>query len=156
MEFILPKYNLHLNENVLQIFYNYIQKKHDAKEAGGVLTGKIYHELIKILNCSEPTCLDYRSKYNFNRSHNSAQIFINKMFHESNGEEIYLGEWHTHPEDIPTPSQLDITSFIKTVSKNKLNSNVHYMIIIGRTKSYLGVYTNGVKTHEINFDNIKL
>lgn len=89
----------------------------------GIITGKVYENLVKVLNCSEPTVFDKQSRYNFNRSYKSAQNYINKKFEESKGEEIYLGEWHTHPEDVPIPSNTDVNDFNKTITKNKLNDN---------------------------------
>lgn len=150
-----PKCNLNIDETVTSIFLKYVQLNPNSFESGGILTGKIYDESIEILNCSEPTKLDNRQKYNFNRSCKSAQVFINKRFDMSKGEEIYLGEWHTHPEDIPTPSQLDIKSFSKTISKNILNSCIHFMIIIGRVENYIGIYENGEKIFNTTFKTTK-
>lgn len=134
--------SIHLCDQVVSIFKKYIQNDVDKSEAGGIITGKVYENLIEILNCSEPSLLDERSRYNFKRSFKSAQIYINEKFVESRGEEIYLGEWHTHPEDIPSPSNTDIKSFNKTLTNNILNSNVHFMIIIGIKAIYLGIYIN--------------
>ncbi|MFW2135495.1 Mov34/MPN/PAD-1 family protein [Chryseobacterium sp. TY4] len=131
-----------LSKEVIFIFKKYIQNDAKKPESGGVLTGKIYENLVDILNCSEPSHLDKRSRYNYNRSHKSAQKYINEKFEESGGEEIYLGEWHTHPEDIPSPSCTDVKSFNKTLNKNKLNSDIHFMIIIGITHLYIGIYFN--------------
>lgn len=132
--------SIHLCDQVVSIFKKYIQNDVDKSEAGGIITGKVYENLIEILNCSEPSLLDERSRYNFKRSFKSAQIYINEKFVESRGEEIYLGEWHTHPEDIPSPSNTDINSFNKTLTNNILNSNVHFMIIVGIKAIYLGIY----------------
>jgi len=136
--------SISFSKEVISIFKKYIQNDAKKPESGGIITGKIHQNLIDILNCSEPTFLDQRSKYNFNRSYKSAQKYINKKFNESKGEEIYLGEWHTHPEDIPIPSNTDIKSFNKTLNKNILNSNIHFMIIVGRTAIYVGVYLNKI------------
>lgn len=135
-------FNLSISEVVLNVFTKYIQNDGKSPESGGIITGKIYDNLIDIINCSEPSDLDIRSRYNFNRSFKTAQSFINEKFKESKGEEIYLGEWHTHPEDIPMPSNTDVNSFIKTINKNRLNSTVHFMIIVGRVSIYIGIYSN--------------
>ncbi|MDO5636496.1 MAG: Mov34/MPN/PAD-1 family protein [Myroides sp.] len=132
--------SISLSNKVVSVFKKYIQNDVKKPEAGGIITGKVYEKLVEVLNCSEPTILDQRSRYNFSRSYKSAQKYINKIFNESKGEEIYLGEWHTHPEDIPIPSNTDIKSFNKTLNKNILNSNIHFMIIVGRTAIYLGIY----------------
>lgn len=135
-------FNLSISEVVLNVFMKYIQDDNKSPESGGIITGKIYNNLIEVLNCSEPSESDISSRYNFSRSFKTAQSFINEKFEKSNGEEIYLGEWHTHPEDIPTPSNTDVNSFIKTINKNRLNSKLHFMIIIGRVSIYIGIYLN--------------
>lgn len=135
-------FTLIISKTVYSTFSKYIQYDEKSFESGGILTGKIHSDFIDILACSEPSDLDVSSRYNFNRSFKTAQDFIDRKFEQSNGEEIYLGEWHTHPEDFPKPSKLDIKSFIKTISENRLNSKTHFMIIIGRSSIYIGIYYN--------------
>ena len=53
------------------------------------------------------------------------------LFKKSKGKCIYLGEWHTHPEDYPTPSSLDRKSLVDQILKSQLNSNKIFGIIIG-------------------------
>ena len=145
-------FNLSISKIVLNVFNKYIQDDEQSPESGGIVTGKIYDDLIEILNCSEPSDLDTSSRYNFNRSFKTAQNFINERFEISNGKEVYLGEWHTHPEDIPTPSKTDINSFTKTIKKNRLNSKVHFMIIIGRVSIYIGIYFNSKFKQKVMVD----
>jgi len=133
-------FNLSISQSVLKIFNRYVQIHPKSPESGGILTGEIYDNIINLLNCSEPSDLDQRSRYNFNRSFIAAQKFINEKFKISSGKEIYLGEWHTHPEDHPSPSNTDIKNFLKTIKNNHLNSNVHFMIIIGRLSIYIEIY----------------
>lgn len=142
-------FKLSISQVVLNVFMKYIQNDGKSPESGGIITGKIYDNLIDVMNCSEPSDLDSRSRYNFNRSFKTAQSFINEKFKKSKGEEIYLGEWHTHPEDFPTPSNTDINSFFKTINKNRLNSTIHFMIIVGRISIYIGIYINKKFTEKI-------
>jgi|SRR5690554_1280205 len=153
MELSLLNIEVKIHDKVIKTFLEFIQKTAYDKEAGGVLTGKIFDNHIEIISCSEPSILDRRRRYNFIRSHKSAQKFINKVFYESKGEEIYLGEWHTHPEHIPTPSRTDLKSFRKTINENNLNSEIHFMIIVGITNIYVGTYKMGELVIENRFDN---
>ncbi|WP_417431673.1 Mov34/MPN/PAD-1 family protein [Halpernia sp.] len=148
-------FNLFISQIVLNVFKKYIQDDEQSPESGGIVTGKVYeNDMIEILNCSEPSELDTSSRYNFKRSFQTAQVFIEKQFEQSNGEEIYLGEWHTHPEDYPKPSNLDIKSFIKTISQNRLNSKTHFMIIVGRVSIYVGIYNNKKLKKRITINRI--
>lgn len=155
MNIVCNNFNLVISEYTLSIFSKYIQNDDKYPESGGIITGKIYNDIIEFLNCSEPSDLDICSRYNFNRSFKSAQNFINEKFLKSNGEEIYLGEWHTHPEDNPKPSKTDINSFTKTIDRNRLNSKVHFMVIIGRVSIYIGVYFNKKFREKYTIDNMK-
>ena len=81
---------------------------------------------------------------------------MNKFFKESNGKKIYLGEWHTHPEDYPTPSLLDNKSILERMQKDVLNSEIIFMIIVGRKNFYISfVKMDGIKNEKnINFKDI--
>ena len=74
---------------------------------------------------------------------------INKIFKDSKGKKIYLGEWHTHPEDYPTPSGLDKKSILEQIRGNILNSETIFMLIIGRKGLYISyVEKTGIKTEK--------
>lgn len=152
MDLELLNINLKIHDDVMRVFLDFIQNSACDKEAGGVLTGKIFENHIEVISCSKPSKLDKRSRYNFIRSHKAAQGFINKVFYHSNGSEIYLGEWHTHPEETPTPSETDIISFKRTITENKLNSEFHFMIIVGVDQIYVGSYSKGELIIEKRFD----
>lgn len=132
--------NIDIKDSVLCVFKKHIQIHNKANEAGGILIGEVFDNLIVITDCSVPNQFDKSSRNNFIRAYKPAQKFIDKHFFKSNGTKIYLGEWHTHPEDIPSPSNLDITSFTKTIELNKLNSNIHFMIIVGIKSIYISIY----------------
>ena len=142
-------------KEVLAIFEKYVQYDIRSLESGGIITGKLYENSIKITNCSEPSNFDNQSRYNFTRSSKSAQYFLNERFHLSGGEEIYLGEWHTHPENIPSPSQTDIKSFKRTLTRNNLYSDIHLMIIVGIEGVYIGIYYRSIlkREHTIVYRN---
>lgn len=152
MNFKFEHIDITLSKELFKIFAEYIQDDEKKKEAGGILTGLLYDDKIEICNCSIPSQHDKRSRYNFNRSKITAQNFLIDRFTESNGKEIYLGEWHTHPEKYPNPSSCDITNFKKTIKTNKFYSNFFFMIIMGTKELYLAIYNkNGKVCYESKF-----
>lgn len=153
MEFELNKIPFKIDNSVFEIFKKYIQDDNKKEESGGVLIGKVYDNHIEILDCSEPTQFDKRSRYNFNRSFKSGQEFIDMKFESSQGKEIYLGEWHTHPENNPRPSGIDLKNFEKSLKNNILNSDTHFMIIIGITSIYIGVYIDKKQVDNLRINN---
>jgi integrative and conjugative element protein (TIGR02256 family) len=132
---------------LLKSLITYIQDDKVKPESGGILIGYYIKENIySITNVSFPNNEDKSSRFGFIRSMKNAQKTIDNYFHESKGKKIYLGEWHTHPEESPTPSLIDICSMIKQYTFNSLNSKVIFMIIVGIKRIYIAkVDKKGVK-----------
>lgn len=55
----------------------------------------------------------------------------------------YVGEWHTHPEDHPSPSSIDIERWNKELPNNKKL----ILVIQGRKSIWVGFYLNGKVSH---------
>lgn len=43
----------------------------------------------------------------------------------------FIGDWHTHPEPVPSPSQSDLHSIREAFSKSMHNLNGFLMIVVG-------------------------
>ena len=52
---------------------------------------------------------------------------------------LYLGEWHTHAEDIPSASGLDDDAMQQLLKRSQLNSNALLMLIVGRVETTSGL-----------------
>ena len=125
--------------NVLDVFSSFKQVNRKP-ENGGILLGILEEDRILITRASIPTSLDSKSRYRFTRNKKSAQIIIDYEFINSDGSVIYLGEWHTHPENFPSPSQTDLRMIQKQYEKNVINEPFLFMIIIGLQNIFVGVY----------------
>lgn len=134
-----------IEQNVINLF-NTFRQTEQKLESGGILLGEIYDNEVRIKKASIPTNFDSSSRYRFNRNKKSAQLIANYEFKNSGGTIIYLGEWHTHPENIPTPSSTDIKMITTQFQKNKINETFLLMIIVGLTDIYLGIYDGKVLT----------
>ena len=99
--------------------------------------------------------MDKRGRFSFVRNKVSAQRIINKKWDESNGIENYLGEWHSHPENRPTPSHID-RSLIRQVIRDGTNAfKKVFLIIVGKDQSlYIGV-ADSETSHEIYTSQIR-
>lgn len=126
-------------EEVIRILDSYKQDNETKNEAGGILLGKVYNDLIIINQISEPSIEDRSGRFYFIRNVKRAQNIVNRTWKESNGERIYLGEWHTHPEDIPTPSRDDELLLKNMLDYSRMEINILFMIIIGRISPYFAV-----------------
>lgn len=104
-------------------------------------------DVIKVKKCSEPCIYGIASSYTFERDAEKANQIIKQEFVESEGKMVYLGEWHTHPTAIPSPSPTDKKSIKDILKNNHLASNIIIFIIVGRTLDYKG-YFDGAKFYE--------
>jgi integrative and conjugative element protein (TIGR02256 family) len=120
------------SKEVLDLFKGYIQLGVEDVESGGVLVGYVIDRYsLYVTNASRPTGYDRGSRFSFFRSKYSASEFVSLNYKESGCRKIYLGEWHSHPESFPTPSQTDIESFCHQILSNRLNSELFIMVIVG-------------------------
>lgn len=149
IEFELGALFVKISGEVLKKMKTFIQDENHKPEAGGILIGHyLENNNFSITDVSIPSELDKASRFNFTRSKKNAQKIINKIFEESLGKKIYLGEWHTHPEDYPSPSSLDKKSILRQINGNELNSNIIFMIIFGRK----GFYISQIEKTGITFE----
>lgn len=144
-------------EEVIQLFNKYKQIDKKQHESGGILLGKIYNDLIIIDQISEPSIEDKSGLFHFYRNVKKAQKITEQAWKESNGERIYLGEWHTHPQDNPIPSSDDKKLIANMLKYSRMEIDFLFMIIIGRISPYVAVLEKGMKAmiamKKINAEN---
>lgn len=132
---------LRIAPNVVEVLEKFVQNDNNKNEAGGILIGYYIDDYsYYISDLSTPKVGDISTRFSFLRSHINAQRLVKQMFKLSKGKKIYLGEWHTHPEDLPTPSFTDLTSIKDQFTTNVLNSKSIFMVIMGIKAIYVGVY----------------
>lgn len=125
---------LKISQDVLKIMNDCRQKTIDTqKEHCGVLLGR---EIVNTLNIiidkiTEPSEDDIQKKFYFFRDSKYHQRKIVNEWKKSDGTCNYLGEWHTHLEDVPIPSPTDIKEWKKALKKFKFDGNELFFIIIG-------------------------
>lgn len=145
----LGKWNVEISGDVLEITKRYRQFKKNQHEAGGILLGQIKDNFVYVLRASIPNVFDKASRYSFDRDRKIAQIIVDYEFTNSKNRTIYLGEWHTHPEPIPIPSQTDKKMIMDQFKYNNLNEAFVLLLIQGTEGIYLGKY-DGDKIVSIN------
>lgn len=100
------------------------------KEAAGVLIGERRGEHIVITGLSEPAKEDKRTRYSVDRCSRSHQETVDQAFSRSQGTHQYVGEWHTHPEDVPCPSPMDRRSW----NNGLRDTHPMILLVVGRHK----------------------
>ena len=140
MIFKAGKYKIEISENVVDIFAKFKQIKRNAPEAGGIVLGQVKGKYIFVSKATTPCFSDIFSRFSFIRDYNIAQLIVDYEFYNNNGHLIYLGEWHTHPENTPSPSPQDFKMIKNQYRKNTLNEDYILMFIIGIKTIYMGMY----------------
>lgn len=133
-----------LTHKVQNLLLEYIQDSKVKNEAGGILLGQFVEDHYYLMRVSEPSQFDKASRYSFERNREVAQIIADYEFVNSNKKTIYIGEWHTHPEEHPSPSKTDIIMIKDQFKFGKNLPSVIFLIILGQSSLYVGLY-NGKK-----------
>ena len=122
-----------VEEKVVQILKSYRQVYKKDKEAGGVLLGRFIKgsEDIVVDYITEPMAGDIRGRYKFIRKDIRHQNKIDEVWQESDGTCNYLGDWHTHPEDDPVPSNVDQANWLRKLKEDKYSGRYLYFLIVG-------------------------
>ena len=141
---------LKLSHAVILKMKEFRQNAFWKKEAGGILLGSYIIESNDIIIdlISTPLLGDKQTRFSFFRKSKRHQKIINKVWHESNGTLNYLGEWHTHPEFLPSPSNTDLKDWKRKLKQDKFYGNYLYFIIVGIEEIF--VWEGCKSTYNIN------
>lgn len=119
---------------VVERLLSYRQISPVSLEAAGVLIGERRENHVVIHAISEPGPGDARTRFTVVRKGPHHQALVNKLHHASGGTMNYLGEWHTHPERFPSPSNTDKTSWQREIMSEELM----ILIIVGQSAMWCG------------------
>ncbi|MCK8604377.1 Mov34/MPN/PAD-1 family protein [Desulfoferrobacter suflitae] len=132
---------LRLSDQVLKTFHRFRQDTHSKFESGGILLGRIFENVVSIDQVTTPdSTLDKRGFLFFHRHKGRAQGIINQAFIQSDGEQIYMGEWHTHPQKNPQPSWKDKLEIKRAFRKSRLNLDYLICIIVGNQDEVANIW----------------
>ncbi len=125
---------LRVEEGALARIAPHLQHDCFAPEAGGVLLGRIVVERPNVVveTVTVPSPDDRRSRFSFFRAERPTQSAINAAWEASGGTQNYLGEWHTHPEDHPTPSRVDRKGWQRLAYEARFEQDALFFLIVGR------------------------
>ena len=110
------------------------QLKRSSHESGGVLLGRYIKGTSDVVVdfVTTPKENDSSTEVFFFKNKDEHQDVIDEKWEESKGTCNYLGEWHTHPQDHPTPSSTDIKTWLRLVKDTQFDFGELYFVIIGR------------------------
>ncbi len=100
---------VHYTKQALEMFQSEIEMFEDL-ETGGVLLGHIEDDVLIIAKASNGGPNAVHEEFYFRADPNYVDMFIDMEIANSDGKLRYIGEWHTHPQINPIPSDLDLNS----------------------------------------------
>lgn len=124
---------MELTTPIERLLRDFARGAQGPEEAGGVLLGRLVIDSddIVIDKITVPGIGDKRKAFTFWRSKASHQKQVNKSWKESKGTQIYLGEWHSHPEPVPMPSGHDECNWTSIIKKAKFEQDELLFAIAG-------------------------
>jgi len=135
--FIRPK--------VLHHLFKYRQLRSWSKEAGGQLFGSVTDSQISVSHATGPYPRDQRGRHYYRSDEKAAQQAISQCRQKGL---LYIGEWHSHAEDAPSPSGADKDAMQRLLKASLLNLDLAVLLIVGRrTESLTGL---ALLTYKIN------
>lgn len=126
-----------LCSSVIEQVTRYRQICHDAPESGGQLFAHITSSEIVISCATVPYKEDRRSRFRLTLDRWRQKLDIRQLF--SKGLH-FVGEWHTHPENYPSPSEMDLANMRECFVKSKHQLHSFLMMIVGTDTSEKGIW----------------
>lgn len=135
-----------LTDEVLSVLLQHRQIKITDKEAGGQLFAKFEHGNTILVQATRPKRHDKRTRFGFVPNQWLQKLEI--VTQHKKGHH-FVGDWHTHPEPVPTPSRDDMTSMIDCFSKSRHELEAFLMIIVGTAEQPQGLFVALVNRSQV-------
>lgn len=126
-----------LTDAAIASIISYRQMTSKDKEAGGQLFAKFEGNDTVIVAATGPKSLDTRLR----------NMFIPNLWLQRQEIKIlhgkgkhFVGDWHTHPQSIPSPSGEDISSMVECFRKSHHELKAFLMIIVGTANPPEGLF----------------
>lgn len=116
------------------------------KEAGGQLFARFDGTDTVIVEATSPKWLDRRNRYGF---------WPNRWIQQREIRERYtrglhfVGDWHTHPEPIPYPSQEDFRNMQECFRHSLHDLHAFVMIVVGTAQAPAGLHVTLIEQNTI-------
>lgn len=130
-----------LTPNIIESIIPFLQNNNIDCEACGLLVGYQNNKSgnITINNLSLPGKSDMRNRVFCKLKDSVHRLFLRNQLPNKN---FYIGNWHTHPQEIPVPSSTDIVEWNTVLQKDKTSCQYAFFLIFGNRefKMWYGDY----------------
>ena len=122
----------------------WLQDSLEKPESGGYIVGYQHQKTgnISLENVSHPYSLDVKTRVIFDIRDPRHNIFLKKAERKKS---YYMGVWHTHPQTVPIPSNIDWDDWRETLLSDKTGSQYVFFLIAGtkELRIWVGDYMTG-------------
>jgi integrative and conjugative element protein (TIGR02256 family) len=108
-------------------------------------------EMVCVSSVSIPGRGDVRRRHYFAMDECRAQAIIEAEF--ANGLH-YIGDWHTHPQQLPKPSQQDVRSINRVFTDSEHHLRFILLLILSSTEDFASSFVglaDGKTVHECEY-----
>lgn len=138
----ISKYRFEITRECVECLESYRQFE-DRELCGIVIGSTIDDKYYRISYISEPCNRNSSTNMSCERDAKKANTIITEEYMSSNRTRVYLGEWHTHPENSPKPSRIDVISISEIYKTADLAIDGVIFCIVGLSDIYWGFYHAG-------------
>jgi integrative and conjugative element protein (TIGR02256 family) len=139
LAFKVGRISVRVGARALATFDAHRQLRFYQREAGGQLFARIRDDDWEIVAATGPRSKDRRGRFSFwpHRASEQEEIFAQ----HARGLD-YVGDWHTHPEDQPSPSSNDLLSIEEVVRCSTHHLPGFLLLIVGRMSFPEGLWAS--------------
>lgn len=122
-------YKIKIKDEVIEILKSYRQLNIDDCESGGMLIGyEVLNGDIIIEYATKPFKRDRRKRFSFDRVDKKHNKILKSIWETQGNIHVYMGEWHTHPENYPNYSFKDKENWVKIGEKMNKEKFIHLIV----------------------------
>ena len=138
-----------IDDQALAKLRAHAQYQRRSLEAGGVLLGRWLTKRLSFVvdDITIPLPGDRRSRTSFFRSGPAHMQAIDSSLRNSQYTRGYLGERHTHPGPVPTPSAVDLYDWRRRMHRDVVELPKVFFVIVGTME--IGVWAGDRSRHSL-------
>jgi integrative and conjugative element protein (TIGR02256 family) len=136
-----------LTDECLGVFSSQRQIGWRAKEIGGQLFARFTPESVDVTVATITKGKSRRTRFGFFPDRDAERADVLSLFKRGLH---YLGDWHTHPQDFPTPSSTDERKLRDIFINSNHELPFMLLVVVGTTTTPKGLYIGAVTSANIS------